>query len=248
VKTTITLFAISVCVGCSEGVTLPPTTTNETHKPEPVLLALKPDEDEYVYELIIEQHAARAETVMSILEIEIKVTATRFNSGRVRFEFDVVRADATTGPTRERQRPDPRRAAAVRPLRWTSEHDPSGRVVDLAVHTQKDTERILDMLGARNGLFGIVYSEEPVTRGTSWRTNELGVEWQLASAADWLATLEGALAAPATDHPPKRSQSVRARVQIPTGMPIEMVGDEAITPVDGPWESVLRHWTLSLIG
>ncbi|MEW5883339.1 MAG: hypothetical protein AB1725_03840 [Armatimonadota bacterium] len=244
-KATAFLF-ITLCVGCGGDVTSPPTTTTATHEPDAVSLSLKPDADEYLYELIIEQRAVGTQTVMSILEMEIKATATRFDSGRVRFEFEVVRANATTGPTRERQRPDPQRAAAVRSLRWSSKHGPDGVVVDLA--TTADAEWILEMLGARSGLFGIVYPTEPVQPERPWRATKEGAEWKLSYAADWLATLEGAITTTPTPDAPERSQSVRARIQLDTGMPIEMVGDEAVTRPDAEWDSILRHWTLSLIG
>ncbi len=245
-KRTAAFLAITLCVGCGGDVTSPPTTSTATHEPDAVSLALKPDEGEYLYELIIEQRAIGAKTEMSILEIEIKATVTRFDSGRVRFEFEVVRADATTGPTRERQRPDPQRAATVRSLKWSSKHDPDGSVVDIA--TKEDPERILDMLGARFGLFGIVYPTEPVQPERPWQVAAEGAEWKLSYAADWLATLEGAITTPATPDTPERSQSVRARIQLGTGTPIEMVGDEALTRPDDEWDSILRHWTLSLIG
>lgn len=240
------LLLAASCAGCSHDVTEAPRPTGPTGEPSAASIVLKPDAKEYIYELIIEERSLGAETVMSILEAKIKVTATRFDSGRVRFEFQVTRAEATYGPTRERQSPDPRRASALRSLRWTSKHEPTGSVVD--VDAEDDPERILDMVGARHGFFGLEYPMDPVKPGTPWRTQQPGAEWQLASAADWLGTLEGSVATPATADSPERSQSVRARVQLNTGMPIEMVGDEAVTTGNAEQDSVLRHWTLSLIG
>lgn len=233
-------------MGCSQDVTKAPTPDKPTSESAAVLIALNPDADEYVYELIIEERSVGSETVMSLLEAEINVKATRFDSGRVRFEFEVTRAEATSGATRERQRPDPQRTASLRSLRWTSKHDRTGRIVDFSA--EADTERVIEMLGARHGLFGLEYPSEPVRVGTPWRTQRPGTEWQLASAVDWLGTLEGTVSTPVTQNSTERSQSMRARIQLNTGMPIEMVGDEALSPQDGELDSILRHWTLSLIG
>lgn len=244
-KRAIPLLVVALGAGCGGDVTAPPTTANTAREPDAVTLSLKPDANEYVYELIIEQRTTGADAVMSILEIELQVMVTRFESGRVRFNFAVARADATTGTTRESQTSDPQRASRVRSLRWSSKHSPNGSVVDLTASS--DTERILDTLGARYGVFGVAYPTHAVKPQRTWRLEAPGVEWQLASAADWLATLEGTVAMPATPDAPERTQSVRARVQLGTGMPIEMVGDEAIT-LPGADSSVLRHWTLSLVG
>lgn len=245
-KSVLTLLAAAVCVGCSQDVTQAPAADKPPSEPSAVSIALNPDADEYVYELIIEERSIGTETVMSILEAEIKVKAIRFDTGRVRLEFEVTRAKATSGPTRERQSPDPKRAASLRSLRWTSKHDATGRIVDFAA--EADPERVLDMLGAGRGLFGLEYPSDPVRAGTPWRTRHPGAEWRLASAADWLGTLEGTVSTPAAPDSPEQSRSVRARIQLNTGMPIEMVGDEALSPRDSKWDSILRHWTLSLIG
>lgn len=245
-RSVVTLFAAAACLGCSRDVTQAPANDKPVSETSAVSIALNPDADEYVYELIIEERSIGTETVMSILEAEIKVKVTRFDSGRVRFEFEVTRAEATSGPTRERQSPDPKRAASLRSLRWTSKHDPTGKIVDFAA--EADPDRVLDMLGAGRGLFGLEYPSDPVKAGTPWRTQHPGAEWQLASAADWLGTLEGTVSIPEAPDSPEQSQSVRARVQLNTGMPIEMVGDESLLPRDGELDSILRHWTLSLIG
>lgn len=182
---------------------------------------------------------------MTLIEAEIKATVTRYDSGRLRFDFQVTKTRATSGPNRERQQPNPARAAAIRSLAWTSKHNPNGSVVDLTAPS--DPEGILWMLGASHGIFGLAYPSGPVMPQRSWRVSTPGVEWQLAFAADWLATLEGSVATPPAPDGTERTQSIRARVYLTTGMPIEMVGDAAESSPGNEKHSTLRHWSLSLL-
>jgi hypothetical protein len=69
------------------------------------------------------------------------------------------------------------------------------------------------------------------------------VEWQLAGVSEWLATLEGVVELQSEDA--AVSQSVRARIEIASGLPLEMVGDETVTKPDGT--AILLHWSLSRI-
>jgi hypothetical protein len=106
-----------------------------------------------------------------------------------------------------------------------------------------DAWHLLRTLGAERGFFGVSYPAGRAKEGQSWRAATPGLEWQLASVSEWLATLEGVLEIRLEDA--TLSQSIRARVEVATGLPLEIVGDETLTQKDET--TVMRHWSLSLI-
>ncbi len=243
-RVALALLALPVAA-CSPDVTAKPEPKGAVPEATPgqIEVKLSPQRDSARYEFLIEQRGLDAAGRFETAEGEIEIQFTEFDTGRVRATFRVRSVEAKSGERRDSLSPSQAVRNRLEGLSWSSKHDPTGTIIGPVELARSDNWGFLGTIGAERGFFGIAYPSGPVAEGKSWRASTPGVEWQLAGVSEWLATLEGVVELQSEDA--AVSQSVRARIEIASGLPLEMVGDETVTKPDST--AILRHWSLSRI-